>query len=563
MTDTEHSADARDEIPSTPASAIPDSDAQRHALADKLYEAARSIRQTQRDQLQVLAEQSLELASQVGADGAVYEAGMANALSMLSYHSATQGASEASLSQAAQALALLDTSVPSTTLGDIYDAMGWALFTQGDFVEAMEALLKALHVARDIGDPGLEAYALDTMSTIHGIAGRWEEALEGHLRSLGMMRERGDELGVALVNNNMTYTYLGLGDTDAALDSALSALAYVEEHDVPHIVMSFLDTVATVYLARGDLETARSYAMRGMTLAKQQGNSTDECDTLMTLGQISLKQGNHDEALKELEAAVAMAARDKRSVEEYTGHELLARVHERRGEMAAALAEYHTFHRLERARFNEESETRLAHLRVEHQLDSAKKDAEIHRLRSLALEREVEERRLAQARLEAQASLDPLTGLYNRRHLEVLQEELRRALSLGEPVCLAIFDVDHFKQVNDGHGHLTGDRVLASIALQLGKNSRASDVPLRYGGDEFLVLLVGMNQQAGFEAAERIRSSVASTTVESDEVRIKVTVSAGVACADPDHTDLSPLIERADNALYAAKQAGRDRVVAG
>ena len=199
---------------------------------------------------------------------------------------------------------------------------------------------------------------------------------------------------------------------------------------------------------------------------------------------------------------------------------------------------------------------------MSYQLESAKKDAEIHRLRSLALEREVEERKVAQARLEAQASLDPLTGLFNRGHLIVLAEEMRLALAQGRPVSLMMFDIDRFKQVNDTFGHLAGDRVLVAITKELTEHCRETDVPCRYGGDEFLVLLIGLETGAARKAAERLRERIAATPVPYGDAQIGVTISAGVSSAHAgEETTLDMLIERADRALYAAKQGGRDRVV--
>lgn len=546
-------------VPSTDA---PDTDAQRRALADELYREARSIRMRDRDRLKELAEQSLELSQQVGRDGETYVAGTANALSMLAYQNATQGDSEAAIQQAAQVLALIDPAEPSVVLGDVYDTIGWARFSQGEFVEATEALLHALRVADQLGDWSLRAFALDTMSSINGVTGHWQDAREGHLEALTIHEELGDDLGAALVRNNLACTLVSLGDYDAALEASLAALRYVEVNQLPLSEMSVLDTVASVYLAMGDLDTASDYALRGLALASKYSSVRDEADNLITLGRIALERQRFGDALDSFKKALKLAEDSKRAVEEFICHELLAQAYEQAGDMAAALAEYRRFHELSQVRINEESETRLAQMRIEHQLDSAKKDSEIHRLRSLALEREVEERRIANARLEAQASLDPLTGLYNRRHLSVISEELNAALGRGEPVCLTLFDVDRFKLVNDTFGHLAGDRVLVAIALQLSKNARTSDVPCRYGGDEFLMLLVGMDARRGGEAAERLRAAVAGTVVESGTARINVTISAGVTCADPQHvTDLSPLIERADRALYAAKQAGRNRIV--
>jgi len=545
-----------------PSSDAHDPDAERRRLTDELYREARSIRMRDRDRLKELAEQSLELARQVGRDGQTYTAGTANALSMLAYQNATQGDSEAAIQQAAQVLALIDPAEPSVVLGDVYDTIGWARFTQGEFVEATEALLHALRIADELGDWSLRANALDTMSSINGVTGHWQDAREGHLEALTIQEELGDELGAALVRNNLAYTLVSLGDYDAALKASLTALRYVEVNQLPHSEMSVLDTVASVYLAMGDLDTASEYAQRGLTLARQHGSQRNETDNLITLGRIALERQRFEDALDSLKQALRLAEESKRSVEEFTCHELLAQAYEQHGDPAAALAEYRRFHELSHVRINEESEARLAQMRIEHQLDSAKKDSEIHRLRSLALEREVEERRIAQARLEAQASLDPLTGLYNRRHLSVIAEELNAALGRGEPVCLTLFDVDRFKLVNDTYGHLAGDRVLVAMALQLSKNARTSDIPCRYGGDEFLMLLVGMDTRRGADAAERLRAAVAGTVVESGSARINVTISAGVTCADPEHViDLSALIERADRALYAAKQAGRNRIL--
>ncbi|MDR3685469.1 MAG: diguanylate cyclase [Coriobacteriia bacterium] len=537
-------------------------DLARRERADELYYDARAVRQVDYVRLKELSEASLELACEVGSDGEQYRHGMAEALSMLAYYNATLGFSDVAMSQASQAIALLDSEEPSTILTDLYATMGWARFSQGNFVEAIEVLVQAMRMAEEVGDLAAKAKALDTMGSVHEVSGHPADALDEHLRAIDIYREVHDDVNLALARNNLAYTYLSLGDYDSALETAMAALEYVSAHGYRNIEVSVLDTVATVYLEKGDLDAAVEYSHRGLDLARECGSEQDAADNLMTIGRIAVEQERYDEALAAVGEALAIASEAGRAVEVYTAHELLARIYEARGDVGAALGEYRLFHELEQARINEEAQTRLAHLRVENQLESARKDAEIHRLRSLALEREVEDGRIAQARLEAQASLDPLTGLYNRRHLSVLAEELRAAVARQESVCLAIFDIDHFKAVNDTYGHLAGDRVLVSLARQLRSNSRSTDVALRYGGDEFLVLIVGMDGPAGAETAERLRTTVEATVVESDRAQIRVTISAGVTCVSLDGTtDLSALIDRADHGLYAAKQTGRNRVV--
>jgi len=125
-----------------------------------------------------------------------------------------------------------------------------------------------------------------------------------------------------------------------------------------------------------------------------------------------------------------------------------------------------------------------------------------------------------------------------------------------------MLDIDRFKQVNDTFGHLAGDRVLVAITKELTDHCRDTDVPSRYGGDEFLVLLVGMETGPARKAAERLRKRIAATEVPYGDTSIGVTISAGVSSARAgEHVTLDALIERADRALYSAKQTGRDRVV--
>jgi diguanylate cyclase (GGDEF)-like protein len=125
-----------------------------------------------------------------------------------------------------------------------------------------------------------------------------------------------------------------------------------------------------------------------------------------------------------------------------------------------------------------------------------------------------------------------------------------------------MFDIDRFKKINDTYGHVAGDRVLVSITHQISANFRQSDVACRYGGDEFLVLLMGMDEEGAHRVSERLREIIAASPVSFGNARIPVTISGGIATATGDDAvSLESLIERADRALYAAKQAGRDRIM--
>ena len=161
------------------------------------------------------------------------------------------------------------------------------------------------------------------------------------------------------------------------------------------------------------------------------------------------------------------------------------------------------------------------------------------------------------------AERDPLTGLPNRRRLmEGGQEEHRRALRLGHPLAALMLDIDRFKLVNDRHGHGAGDDVLKEVARRIQDTVREIDLPARYGGEEFAVLLPDSRLEKAQEVAERIRLAVAATPITTRRGPLSVTLSAGVAEVGGDGGDLTAVLEAADGALYAAKEGGRNRVVA-
>jgi diguanylate cyclase (GGDEF)-like protein len=163
------------------------------------------------------------------------------------------------------------------------------------------------------------------------------------------------------------------------------------------------------------------------------------------------------------------------------------------------------------------------------------------------------------------AVVDLLTGLRNRRYFENHYEiECARAERSGLPLSMVLFDIDFFKSVNDGYGHPAGDRVLSQIADRLRRGMRQGDVLARYGGEEFAVLLAGATADEAQRTATRMSSAISSEPFAvSDDLRIPVTVSAGVVTY-PDHVHTpTDLVAAADRALYAAKSAGRDRIVVG
>jgi diguanylate cyclase (GGDEF)-like protein len=201
-----------------------------------------------------------------------------------------------------------------------------------------------------------------------------------------------------------------------------------------------------------------------------------------------------------------------------------------------------------------------AHGKLQSRIEAAD-----HRLleTNKALTRQSEELQEMNHRLMELSITDDLTGLYNRRHFEEsVNKELAYSVRHGTPFSLVILDVDRFKQINDNHGHATGDQVLRKIASLVRQNIRSTDIPCRIGGEEFAVACRGSSHDEAIQLAERLRKASEDTAVDSLDEQIHFTVSGGVAtlaASNGDHS-LDTIFSHADRALYHSKQEGRNRI---
>ena len=163
--------------------------------------------------------------------------------------------------------------------------------------------------------------------------------------------------------------------------------------------------------------------------------------------------------------------------------------------------------------------------------------------------------------LEKLALTDPLTKIYNRRYLNLHME---RALPLAKreksPLTIVMLDIDYFKKINDSHGHDAGDTILKKLVKIIKKEIRESDILVRLGGEEFLIVLASTSLKQGHELSERIRETVENEAFVYEKKRIPVTISMGIAQFNEVH-DLHDFINKADQALYRAKENGRNQVI--
>ena len=174
------------------------------------------------------------------------------------------------------------------------------------------------------------------------------------------------------------------------------------------------------------------------------------------------------------------------------------------------------------------------------------------------LERQLRERQV----LLERATRDALTGLWNRTAiLEILAREIDSARQFSTPLAIVLIDVDHFKRINDTYGHLCGDAVLRTLSTQVSARVRVTDSLGRFGGEEFLLVVVpGAPQQRPFLPLERLRRAISEIPFSYDDLTINVTASFGMAWLAHASDTAEKLLGRADTALYSAKYAGRNRI---
>jgi diguanylate cyclase len=274
-----------------------------------------------------------------------------------------------------------------------------------------------------------------------------------------------------------------------------------------------------------------------------------------------LKQGELDEAESLLERA-AHIGEQAGLVSNFAGlYHVWSMAAERRGDLAAALARFKRFHELQEAARNDRARLRSQVLAVRHETERAQAEAQQAQQRALALAQANQQLETDAAMLREQALLDPLTGVANRRRLDhELALRFDQAVSQAVPLCVALLDIDHFKQVNDRFSHAVGDEVLRRLASILRRQCREHDLVARYGGEEFVLIFAQVGPGPALQACERIREAVQRHDWSQLQAGLAITVSVGLAEVSG-QTDAAAGLQTADALLYRAKAAGRNRVM--
>ncbi|GAA2475356.1 GGDEF domain-containing protein [Winogradskya humida] len=504
-----------------------------------------------------LARQAAKLAGVCG-DGA----GEAAALRSMANQLIRLGEQEAAVTACREAVAVLETLRDDAGICEVLTVQAMPLNGLGMHEEALEALARGREIAQRLGDRDLLYWVHNRTGVVHGSMGNREQSTDYLMRALSMAEGMDVEARFCILNNlgdNAVYQVprqRANGDAEGAGETLRNALGYVDEalrlaraarHPFRESIC--LDNYGMLRALDYDFEAADRMIEDSRAIAAIHGYRSLESAALQHQAHVRLMRGECAKAIEGLLEALDRALEAGETPMAMEIHRELSEAYEQVGNFAAALGHYKAYHLLERTAHNDVAAARARMAVHQFELDNARLEAELARVRSAELE-------VATLSWQRQATEDSLTGLPNRRFAELRLPEM---VASGGPLCVAIADVDLFKGVNDRFGHFVGDEVLRQIAAVLRDNVRDLDLVARLGGEEFLIGLDGVDFEDARARCELLRAQVAAYPWEGLQPGLSVTISLGLAIVRAEE-DLPAAMILADRHLYEAKRAGRNQV---
>lgn len=492
--------------------------------------------------------------------------------------------------------------------------IAYCQFHSGDHAQALHHLDLALEVARNFQDLKLERDCLNVTSFAYASLGEFESAIDAVFSAYRINTELEDVLGMIWSLNNISGMYHQLGDNQTSLEYATKAIercdsigdlvrksSALTNRGIARCALGRFDEAigdfeASLVITR-DLELDDITAQTLVNLAEALSGGGSHIKALATLdsalemvrankqtegvvycllnaAKIELAQRHANEAVSYSSAAIEAAQDGELKLLEFQGFEIKAQAFKQQNDFEQALSAFEEFHRLEKEVRDDAANRKMRVFNAQREAERLRGEAKLEQLRNVelmqaleALEQANQAKTTLLVELEEKSSelellilQDPLTRLYNRRHLEgYLTQEFTRAKIGNHHLPVAMLDVDDFKLVNDSFGHLIGDQVLQHLAGILHTVLRSSDMPARYGGEEFAFVLPRSSPQDALVVCERIRSTVEHYDWEAVQAGLKVTVSIGMVW-DTSVANFERLIARADDRLYEAKRYGKNLV---
>jgi diguanylate cyclase (GGDEF)-like protein len=443
------------------------------------------------------------------------------------------------------------------------------------FSDAFEYLYNSLNVAQSIPSPAASSYAVFNIANIFIAIGDLEKAREYFIQGLEFNKGTNDHALDSSILAELGKVYALLKDHDTAIAHLKHSLEITQRTGNLHDQGITLTNMGMAYQENGQYLQAEEHLNAALDIMKTVNARTNQSEILCLLGKNYLKQEKFDEAIALLYESLKIAEEINVNSQTWNAHSLLAEVYKTIGDFEQALDHYHIYHNLWKNYYSQDSERRIHAIIAQAEIEQARRDAEEHRKKSHQLsqaltkaKRSENEKTKMLNQLELQSRIleqltreDGLTGLSNRRWLDIqINQEFERARRFNHPLSIAIMDIDNFKSVNDQYSHLVGDEVLRQVAKILRSSCRVVDCVGRYGGEEFLIILVETKIEQAEELCNKIINNVRTFTWQTIHPSLKkITLSIGVSQNLQLQTP-AEMIAIADGQLYRAKQQGKDRI---
>lgn len=505
----------------------------------------------------------------------------AEILALLAHQYPRLGKLTASARCATEALALAERLADDALLAD---ALTSQCFVYGQLLmgrEALESGMKALAAARRASDPVREAWALNRVGVAYSSLENPTQACAYTEQAMEIAARTDCAEVLFSCHNNLAYYWLrrvedaqGLADSSVLAEALANARRTADQATTlarcsgsPFQVAVAVSNLVNALLAGGLLNEALPLLNEFGHLAHDHGYRSLALEADAQRAVFLRLKGEPVQAANILEALLNAAAEPPPKLRRLLIRSLYE-THKACGQFREALAWLEQLVGLDRqiTRDNLVLQTEVILIRdqveqAQARADSAAADARRERARAAHLETEQQRLREHARALDRAAHEDVLTGLHNRRHAEfALPLLVEGARVAGQVISVAALDVDHFKRINDTHGHAVGDAVLQQLAQLLRHRLRSADLLARIGGEEFLAVLVGIAPQQAAEICERLRLAVAEHDWGAITPGLVVRISVGISGGSPQQHHGDTLLVRADHALYAAKRGGRNRV---
>jgi diguanylate cyclase (GGDEF)-like protein len=468
-----------------------------------------------------------------------------------------------------EALDLFTTLENARQIAACQNEIGAAYLALGDCADALEYFEASLNTCELLNSQKGRQVNLMRIAQAHRQLGQLDPALEYAHRSLKIAREFEDSIEACEPQSFIgeIQSLIGRRALESELsDAAASAFeqarislsdaleSAITQNSAEHQAVALTGLIG-VFTDLARFDTASRFGQDALKIAGKLENPAIRARALVAIGRLRLKSEKPNQALEAFKQALEIFDTLGQREESAQGHRELAGAYKSLEQFAAALQHFERFYELDAQIRSQGAERRAQALTVKVDLERAHFEAELHRVRASELS-------ALNERLERQTREDGLTGLSNRRHLE---EFMRKAFSAAQEhataLSVVLLDIDHFKAVNDRFSHATGDRVLQAVAELMREHINLDELAGRFGGEEF-VLVLHANPRETYERAEKLRQAIQDYDWASITVGLEVTLSLGWS-TQTSLENHERMLSNADAMLYAAKRAGRNRVMPG